>query len=364
MLQNIDFNALVDELAVAIAKRLVAKLKDEVNTELKNLVVALNASEETKEVSATLVRKDTAPIPEEVPPTEVTSPEDTTPVPTSFSVTENKPVFSNDDEDLPPYVAMTSENMSPDAFMQGLQIIAESAMVSLPEQYQEAVFSLSKKDQKTARIFLRAMNPTYWMDMIEGSYVFDVEDMMDMPIPDSGYRRYLNDYVRGVFEKIHKHGLKIQRSKDISAANLKRMAEAREKRRLLAERQLAKKNEAEAKRKAACADLPQKVELYIPKIEKKLRKKIIIVGLLQAQQGLIQTEFGNTFIMDMIESSGGVAKLKQVNDDSGKMVFVMADFISHSHTDNIAKEVLTIVKGGMTSIREALSDYAKESYPA
>ena len=364
MLKNIDFNALVDELAVAIAKRLIAKLKDEVNTELKNLVVSLNSSEETKEVSAKLVRKDTSPVPEEVTPPVVVDSVNTPEVTTEPLPEYTPKVVIPADEELPPYVAMTSENMTPDTFMQGLQIIAESAMVSLPEQYKEAIFSLNKKDQKTARIFLRAMNPSSWMDMIDGTYIFDVEDMMDMPVPDSSYKRFLNGYVRGVFEKIHKNGQKIQRAKDISSANLQRMAEAREKRRILAEKQLAKKNEAEAKRKAACSEIPVKEELYIPKLEKKLRRKLIILGLLQAQQGLIQTEFGNTFIMDMIESSGAIAKLKHSNDDCSKMVFVMADFISHSYLDHISKECLTLVKGGMTSIREALSDYAKECYPA
>ena len=360
---DISLNVLIDEVSTTITQRVMQSLKLKLNIELKGLVTSLKSSqnssvttEATPEVSNDSIPDNTL---ETKPKEAVVNTSGGSCAATSEAKLKDVVTEATKPEVMPD-VASTRDD---DNYLQDLKTATDVDLEVLPSHYKEAILSLNKKDQFTARIFLKALNPDKWVDLIEASFEFDVDDILDIPVHEE-QRLSANDYVKYVFEKVVKNGKKISRAKELIATNLKKLEETRKKRVALLEKQKATKDAESARKKAASEVIPQvKPELYIPIIDKKLRSKIVIVGLLPAQQSMFENEYRNTFIMTMMDSAEGHTKLKQLTEAKDKRVFCMADFISHSHSDNVDKSCLSIVRGGFTHLREALSNYANEVYP-
>lgn len=95
---------------------------------------------------------------------------------------------------------------------------------------------------------------------------------------------------------------------------------------------------------------------------KKERKPIIlVVGLLPNQAGLINSEFGDKFVIRHWTKDQTATQLKySINNVSN--IFVFVDKIGHNIDGIVASSGKNYqrVSGGMTSLRKAILDYSKE----
>lgn len=97
-----------------------------------------------------------------------------------------------------------------------------------------------------------------------------------------------------------------------------------------------------------------------PVVVKDKLRKVVVIGLLPQQAGLIQSEFHDTFDLSFWQdgAGGGINKLKAVAA-AADMVFVHTRHISHAVTDaiKVVRVPVTNVNGGMTQLRDALTKY-------
>ena len=94
-------------------------------------------------------------------------------------------------------------------------------------------------------------------------------------------------------------------------------------------------------------------------IETAQKTKVLVVGLLPQQAGLIQQEFGDKFNMDFCEATTASGKLRsQVL--ASDIVVTMTKFISHSHQDITlsAGGNLRRCAGGLSQLRAILTEVA------
>lgn len=85
-------------------------------------------------------------------------------------------------------------------------------------------------------------------------------------------------------------------------------------------------------------------------------RKAVIVGLLPAQRNMIEGEFKCCYRFSFLDSSAP-AQLVRSRIKGADDIFIMAEFINHSMTEtiNAAGRKPEIVRGGMTSLRESLT---------
>lgn len=94
-----------------------------------------------------------------------------------------------------------------------------------------------------------------------------------------------------------------------------------------------------------------------PQETKSKRRKVLVVGLIPAQMGHIDREFGNTFDMEFLET-GEYAKAKALAPHCD-IVYLHVKHGSHSMQDTLrsAGANLRLVGGGMTELRTQLQGY-------
>lgn len=87
-------------------------------------------------------------------------------------------------------------------------------------------------------------------------------------------------------------------------------------------------------------------------------KRVLVLGLLPEQQHMIHKEFDSVFKLTCLGSNDN-ANLIKSNSAHADSVFIVADFISHSTIKLVESTGCTprIVKGGMTSLRDAMTKY-------
>ena len=89
--------------------------------------------------------------------------------------------------------------------------------------------------------------------------------------------------------------------------------------------------------------------------------RVLVIGLLPEQQHMIAKEFSEVLDTRFVGSNDNVNMMKS-NASQAVKVFIMADFISHSSVaavQSVGADV-TVVKGGMTHLRDALTAFYVE----
>ena len=375
MTTEVNFEALIDAFAEMFAQKIALRVKEKTYVELQGLLKSLENIPETspkqetsyeglqlnvkaflgdtdKEISAQpKIESVSNPSPE-------IAQEITATVPTCV-ITTNADDSKTEQEEK----EKSDAKQDKDAALKAGEFIEKVNLDILPMHLKEAALTLSKHDLMGFKLVLWTIHPDEWVASIMGELDVDVGDLFGGHGFSERYIAISNAHFKKTSARVVKQAYKILRAKEANANSLKKLEENKRKREALAQKQREKKAAEEVRKKSleAASNVKPK-EYYSPVIDKMFRKKVGIVGILSAQQSLIQEEFGETFIFTMAEGRDGIAKIKQIMECPDKKLFVMGDFVSHSHTELLDRDKMTIVRGGMTHLREALSNYAKQGY--
>lgn len=406
-----DFDRLIKELSTVIAEKILVNVKEKVNGGLKKFIQEIDVKSFSVE-TLSKDKKGSLLVSDDVvdsilknnkrTPVKVTVKEANTPIKPSKRVkkvatspvgispvdtTEMVPVvlpltldFSGSEQDVTPIKEVKDTDVKDkgvkdkegydykefdtiNTYLSHQKFLIDADLDQLPPHYKGAILELNRKDNKTAKMLLAMLPVDKWIDFIEGRLIVSISD-----IYTEGMSKCTQDWIDGYFlqvcAKILKVSKKVARAQEVAAANLKKIENAREKKRLLAEKQAAKKEaDLEARRLLMECQPAPPCELYTPQIEKRSRVKIGIIGVLPAKQDMIQKEFGDTFCLAMSDVGTGVINVRNIVEGHDKKIFVLVDFVSHCHINLIDKRCLAPVRGGFYQLKKALSDYAKECYP-
>lgn len=98
-------------------------------------------------------------------------------------------------------------------------------------------------------------------------------------------------------------------------------------------------------------------QLHAPKPQvKKTKPSVVVVGLLHCQEQVIKARHCDAFALSFVTSDqyhGNQCEGKLVN---AARILVMTDFVSHNNTQNVFKDKIILVRGGMSSLHRVMSD--------
>lgn len=113
----------------------------------------------------------------------------------------------------------------------------------------------------------------------------------------------------------------------------------------------------EEKVSAVISAIPARINPPLLEAPRKTKKSVCLVGLLPAQAGMIQQEFGDVFDLKFIDAGERNGHLKDAVVHSDK-TFLMTGFISHATQELVKAQGVSpvLVSGGMTRLRDVLTD--------
>lgn len=93
------------------------------------------------------------------------------------------------------------------------------------------------------------------------------------------------------------------------------------------------------------------------------RAHVVVVGLLPGQAEMVSREFHQEYEFTFIEADHAMSGSLKSLCSSAKAIFTMCNFISHRVDDMVKSKNGNLIRvpGGMTSLREALTDFYLES---
>ena len=353
MSEYVDFNGLLDEISSAFARELASRIQKKTYVELESLLRTFDVTP-----LAAYANKPA------VTPAVVT---DVAPAVASEVASEVAPEVEVPHVKVPPTVEEPLVNKVPEFdydLVPQSKFLTEQEFAILPEQFRAAICNLPISANRSMSIILKAMPPESWVRILQGDILVDFRALtIGLGLPDNT-PIFGNDAVRKIIVRVNKEAKIFLRQK-VAATNLLRKKEAIKRKQEQALQKRREKQEADALRRAnsVTETIVARKRYYTPTIDKRNRKKVGIIGVTAMQQALINAEYEDTFILAMADANDGVAKLRQVIDSPERKVYALTDCIAHSHVDLIGKENFNPVCGGMTHLRETLSNYARECYP-
>lgn len=91
--------------------------------------------------------------------------------------------------------------------------------------------------------------------------------------------------------------------------------------------------------------------------------KVLVVGLLPQQAGLIQTEFGDVFELDFFKE--GRPHILSTAVAMSDCTVLMTSKVSHWMSDTVKRSVRVLYcNGGMSQLRDTLTTLYLEAHPA
>jgi len=92
-----------------------------------------------------------------------------------------------------------------------------------------------------------------------------------------------------------------------------------------------------------------------PKPPVKPKPRVVVVGALGEQARMLEQEFGDALDIRCLDKNVTDFRLRQVAETARKVV-LWTNFVGHHHQNNIPRDKLEPVTGGMTKMREKLTE--------